>query len=310
MTITFRGGRLPAQHARPHLRLGDFLTGETVPAPPPSADWLGRVATWPMYGNDQIGDCTFASAGHIIEALTTYAQATTFEVTDADVLHGYEAVSGYRPGQPSTDTGCVLEDVLAYWRKTGIGGHKILAYAKVDVSNRVEVEQAIALFGAIKLGINLPQSAEDQFNAGQPWDYVRGSRILGGHCVPVGRYQADGTIDGVTWAQVQSMTPAFWQHYVEEGWVVITQDWLDANGHSPTGLDLYGLGEALAALTGGPNPFPQPTPPAPTPQPVPAPPVPVPPTPTGGFAAALRIFIKAARTFIAHAEAWLAGKEV
>jgi hypothetical protein len=219
-----------------------------------------------MYLNDQIGDCTFASPAHIIEALTTYAQGATVKVTDADVLKGYEAVGGYRPGDPSTDRGCTLEDVLKYWRTVGIGGHKILAYAKVDVSNRVEVEQSIDLFGAINLGINLPKSAEDQFNQGVAWDYVRGSRILGGHCVPAGRYGPDGSTDGVTWARVQTMTAAFWRHFVEEGWIVITSDWLDANGSSPSGYNLYQLGEDLAALTGGPNPFPQPQP-----QPVPVP---------------------------------------
>jgi hypothetical protein len=58
------------------------------------------------------------------------------------------------------------------------------------------------------------------------------------------------------------MTEAFWDQYVWEAWALITPEWLGTAHKSPTGLDLYGLGEELHALTGDPNPFPKP-PPAP-----------------------------------------------
>ena len=269
--IKFRGGRLREPNPdRRSLHFGDYFAGPALPEPPTAADWLSEVTDWPMYGNDEVGDCTIASVGHMIEAFTRYAQGVSVEITEADVMAAYSAISGYVPGDPSTDNGCVIEDVLKYWRTHGIGGHKILAYAKVDVTNKTEVEQAIYLFGALNLGVNLPQSAETQFNNGQDWDYVRGSHDLGGHCVPALGYREDGTVDLITWAKAIGMTEAFWKHFVEEGWIVVTQDRVDAEGNSPSGFSFYQLGQDLAVLTGEPNPIPEPGP-TPTPGPTPAP---------------------------------------
>jgi hypothetical protein len=270
-SITFRSGRLHAQPARPQLRLGDYLT-TTLPTPPASADWQSKVATWPMYGNDTLGDCTCAAVGHMIQAETTYGQGTTVTVPEQDVLAAYEAAGHYNPADPNSDQGAYIQDVLAYWMKTGVAGHKILAYASVDVSNPVEIRQAIDLFGSVDVGFNFPASAMDQFNAGQAWDVVNGSPVEGGHCVPVGAYSADGTLTCVTWGALQKMTPAFWKAYADEAWVVITPDWLSAKGVDPQGLNLYQLGQDYAALTGKPNPIPQPQPtPSPTPSPKPGP---------------------------------------
>lgn len=264
MTPTFRLGRLPAEPARPHLRLADYTID--LAAPPPAVDWLSAVTSWPMYLNDQIGDCTAAGIGHLIEGDTRYAQGTAVQISDQDVLHLYEATSGYNPADPATDQGAVCQDVLDYMRKTGVAGHKALAFAKVDLSNRTQLQQAIALFGQVYAGFNFPSSAMDQFHAGQVWDVVNGAQIEGGHCVTLGAYGANG-LSCVTWGRVQALTWRFLTKYFDEGWVVITPDWLSSRGQSPTGLSLYQLGQDLAALTGGPNPIP--APPQPTPSPVP-----------------------------------------
>jgi hypothetical protein len=267
--VAFRGGKLHAQPARPHLKLAHYLTpGAVLPAAPASADWLSRVTDWPMYLNDRVGDCTCAAVGHMIEAFTAYAQGAPVELTDQDVLWTYEAVTGYDPRDPSTDRGAYVQDVLAYWQATGVAGHRILAYAAVDVANLDEVRLAVDLFGAVDVGLQFPSSAMDQFNAGQPWDVVDGATVSGGHCVPVGAYAADGSLTCVTWGRPQVMTEAFWRAYVDEAWIVITPDWVDARGTDPQGLSLYQLGADFAALTGKPNPIPAPTPP-PSPRPGP-----------------------------------------
>lgn len=263
-------GRLaphPVERA-PRVMLAPFLTGP-VPPTPSVVDWLGRVTDWPMYLNDQLGDCTCAAAGHMIEAWTAYVQGRTIEISNQDVLAAYEAVSGYRPGQPETDQGAVMQDVLTYWRKTGIGGHKILAFAQVDHTRQDEVDAALNLFGHLYVGVDFPSSAMDQFDAGQPWDVVaHDGGIEGGHAVDLGYEAAGARLTAVTWGQPQQLTTRWWDKYVEECWVAISPEWLDATGHSPAGLDLQGLGEAVAALAGEPNPFPAPTPPQP---PVPPP---------------------------------------
>lgn len=272
--VVFRPGRPHAQPARPQLRLRDYLTG-ALPTPPPTVDWLSGVQSWPMYLNDQIGDCTCAAMGHLIQEFTTAAQGATVTVADQDVLAAYEAAGGYNPADPSTDQGAYIQDALGYWLKNGIAGHTILAYASVDVGNLTEVRQAIDLFGAVNVGLAFPGSAMDQFNAGRPWDVVVGAQVEGGHCVPVGAYGTDG-FTCVTWGTPQAMSTRFWQTYVDEAWVVITADWVNAQGLDPQGLNLYQLGQDYAALTGRDNPIPAPQPapapePAPTPAPAPAP---------------------------------------
>lgn len=286
LTITFRTGRRPPhpEHTHPRVKFAQIRTG-ALPARPTLVDYVSRVADWPMLANDSFGDCVWAAAGHIIEAATTYGQGTTVKVSDADVLKGYHDVTGFDPSDPATDQGTVIQDALAYWRKVGIGGHKILAYAQVDVRNLDEVAEALYLFGHLELGINFPGSAMDQFNAGEPWDVVPGASIEGGHAVNLGLTRdtttakpsfsprqhlvgrnARGNYEVVTWGRVQEMTPAFWAKYVEEAWIVITPEWEEATGGSPAGIDKARLGSLFTQLTGELAPFgPTPTPPAPVP---------------------------------------------
>lgn len=256
-----RLGRLPHDPNRDTLKLTPRLLG-TVPPNPAVVDWLSKVQSWPMYGNDRYGDCVWAMIGHLIQAWTTYGQGKTVTVDEAALLEGYSDVTGFDPRDPSTDQGTVIADALSYWHKTGIAGHKILAYAQVDHTNRQELDSALNLFGGLCLGINFPRSAMDQFNNGQIWDVVvNDGGIEGGHAVHHGYYQT-ATVDErvVTWGAVQDMTDRWWAKYVEEAWVVITEEWLSATGLSPEGLDLHGLGEDFAQLTGEVNPFPAPQP--------------------------------------------------
>lgn len=275
---TFRGGKLPAQPARPHLRLSAALS--TIAAPPPaSCDWQSDAITWPMYANDQWGCCTCAEIGHQVNQFTFYGSGAEVQPTEADVLGVYSMVTGFNPKKPSTDQGAYIQDVLAFWRRSGIAGHKIVAYAAVDVSNLTEVKQAISLFGSLNVGLNFPNTAMDQFNAGETWDVVKGARVEGGHCVMAGSY-GDGRIGIVTWGAEAEMTEAFWRKYVDEAWVVLDEDGLNRAGAyfagSPT---FYTLGQQFAALTREPNPVPQPVVPSPVPSPPPSPapsPAPVP----------------------------------
>lgn len=274
MPITFRAGRLPAhpEDTHPRLKLGPRLTG-ALAAPPASADWYSDVASWPVYLNDQLGDCTCASTGHIIESSSRYGGGTTIEVPQSAILAEYERVGGYVPGDPSTDNGAVIQDVLADWRKTGVGGHKCLVYAQVKVSDTEEVRQAIDLFGVADLGITVTQDMMDAFNDGQPWASAGGAS-LGGHCVPAVGYDS-ASVHVITWGQVQPMTWDCFDAATEEAWVVCTPEWFSAAGTDPAGLDLHGLGEDFAEMTGESNPFPAPapapTPPGPDPTPSPGP---------------------------------------
>lgn len=275
---TFPLGKLPAQPARPQLRLTPVLQEAQLPAPAASMDWQNDGIAWPMYGNDEWGDCVWAEIGHAVNQATYYATGREVEPTDADILKGYSDVTGFdpnagAPGLNRTDNGTYLQDAMKYWRTTGVAGHKIVAYASLDPSNLDEVRQAISLFGSISVGIQFPDSAMRQFDSGEVWDVVRGAHIEGGHCVLAGAYD-ERTVGIVTWGAETRMTWKFWQKYVDEAWVYFDVDGLKEAGSYFTGApSFYALGEEFAALTGEKNPIPAPQP---QPTPVPAPP----PSPT------------------------------
>jgi hypothetical protein len=291
MEITFRGGRLAPDRSKPRLTLSNYLTG---PEALKSVDWASQVSDWPMYLNDKIGDCTCAAVGHVIEAVTQYGEGKTEEVPDDLVLKTYEAVSGYDPKTGANDRGAVMQDVLSYWRKTGVGSHRIVAFAEVDHQRPSELNAALDLFGHLYIGINFPASAMDQFNRNQPWDVVPGAQIEGGHAIHGGKYDADTkTWHVTTWGRLQPMTQAFWDQYVEESWVALTPEWY-SSGRSPEGFDKYALGEDFAKLTGEANPFPKPNP-GPSPD----------PTPTEDPDAA---FIQASKDYLQTLQKWLEGK--
>lgn len=269
-------GKAPAQPARPHLRLSPVLQAANLPTPPETCDWQDDHIVWPMYGNDSWGDCVWAEIGHGINQLTYYALSDEQQPTDDDILKGYSDVTGFNPdaGQPgsnATDNGTYVQDAMAYWRKTGVGGHKIVAYASIDPSNLDHVRLAIALFGSVSIGIQFPDSAMRQFDAGQPWDVVRGAKNEGGHCILGGAYDKDG-IGLVTWGKETRMTWRFFTKYADEVWVPLDAEGLTKAGQYFTGVStFYALGQRFADLTGETNPVPAPQP-TPTPDPVPTPP--------------------------------------
>ena len=261
---------------KPRLELDRYLDINAL-AVPSVVDFASEVLTWPVYGNADIGDCTAACVGHQIQAWTRYT-GTEVDVPEDEIIQLYSAVSGYDPKTGANDNGAVIQDVLTYWRKSGVpvAGHKILAFAELkDLS---KVHDALWMFGSVYLGFNCPGSALQQFDNDEPWDVVQGSQIVGGHAVPL-QYAGTGSFpyQVVTWGKLEGMSQAFLDTYVDEAWVIITDDWLGKNGHTPEGLDLQALGADLAALTGDPNPFPAPTPPGPpAPPEPPAPPAPSP----------------------------------
>ena len=237
---------------KPRLVLEHHLDTSVLPAPPAVVDRATKVASWPMYGNDTIGDCTIATTGHEIQSWTAYSGSEATIPEDA-VIKAYSAVSGYDPATGENDNGANIQDVLNYWRKTGIGGHKIAGFAELaSLDNLTLAKQCLDLFGTVYLGINVPQSAMDQTNAGEIWDDVGDDNIIGGHAIPVQLWSTDvpGEITVITWGQTQKMTRKFWVKYVEEAWVVFSDDELNAQGLTVDGLNVESLRADFKELTG------------------------------------------------------------
>ena len=220
----------------------------TFPKAPPVKDWYSSVPSWPMMLNDELGDCTCAAAGHMIGQWTSYAGGEVV-MPDAAILKAYEAVSGYIPGQPQTDNGAVMLDVLNYWRQVGIGGHKIGAFAAVPLQHFNLIRTAVSMLGSVYLGIQLPLSVQGATRwevppEGPTGDGSPGS--WGGHCIPIVGYDQDWWYV-VTWGQVLKMKSTFLIDYADEAYVCLSQDWF-ANGGAPSGFNLAQLQADLAAL--------------------------------------------------------------
>lgn len=249
----------PTDHR--NLQLSKYI--QALPPPPVSAGYIGKVKTWPMMLNDELGDCTVAAAGHMVEQWTTYADNPVI-IPDSAILAAYGAVGGYNPNDPSTDQGAVMADVLRYWRKTGIGDHKVVAYVSVNPRHHMEVKSAIELFGNCYVGIGLPITAQDPIvdtggyplwsvkkdpsdpsGNGQPWSW-------GGHCVPLVGYGENAKGAGtrlITWGQIYDMSWGFFDLYCDEAWAVVSQDWIDTAGKSVSGFDLTTLLADLKLVT-------------------------------------------------------------
>lgn len=257
----FRGKLPPKPHLRT-LKLSKYLN--KLPLSPASIDWGSKVADWLMLGNGPdptvtypnfqgAGDCTCAAAGHaIIEWLTQNDLPIT--ITATDVLAAYSAITGYDPtqtdaqGNNPTDNGAAMTDVLAYWQKVGIGGHKIAAWLQVDHNNLAEVCHAIYSFGGAYTGVNLPDDAMDEFNQPLPaWaDVSEPADPDEGHAIWTPGYDPMDQ-DEVTWGQEIPASLPWAAKYVDEQYVVLGLDWLAPNGMSPSNLNMGQLQADIAA---------------------------------------------------------------
>jgi hypothetical protein len=244
-------GKLAPKHSEKTLLLSDYQD-LSVP-PPPGKVWREYaipVGQWGVLGNADYGDCTCACAGHI-EMLMTAHTGSMYFPSLGDILAAYSAVSGFDAGPPvQNDNGAAISDVLEFWRVSGIAGRKILGWAQIDWQNINAVKQAIWLFGALDIGIQLPKSAMEQTNAGQTWEVLSDDGgILGGHSVPMFGYGSLGA-NCNTWGARQGMSWDWFAKYCDEAYAIITQDWInEATEKTPSGFDLATLQSDLAALT-------------------------------------------------------------
>lgn len=171
--------------------------------------------------------------------------------SDNDILTAYEAVGGYVPGNPSTDNGAVISDVLSYWQKTGIANHKISAYAEIGSNNHTLIRQAIDIFGSVDIGVQLPLAAQKM---GNYW-YMMGATSLtgdfapgswGGHSIPLVAYN-DWSYICVSWGQLIRISLKFLESYCDERWTCLTPDWFEGT-KSVSGFDLVQMEADLASI--------------------------------------------------------------
>lgn len=249
-------GRTPSRPDRRTLRLSDYLPLGKLPPLYRKQDYLVKVPD-PCGAmlNDQLGDCVIAGYGHAIQGWTGSA-ASEQTIPDSSILAGYEAVGGYVPGEPNTDQGCDMLSAAKYWRSTGLvdcegKAHKIDAFASVDIGNLWEIRYAIQLFGGFYAGWGLPNTAQNQTTwwvvqkggSGAPYSW-------GGHCTWVGGFNVERNVFILkSWGDTYYATLEFMLTYMDEGYALISKDFLDANGVSPSELNLAQMDADLGVVT-------------------------------------------------------------
>jgi hypothetical protein len=224
-----------------------------------------------MLGNDVYGTCvpvTWANERRII----TFQNGHEYYPNMDQVAALYKTQN---PAFPEEDNGMNIQECLGHLvRVGGPDGVKALAFAKVNFINEAEIDAAIAIFGAMWVGINVLKANSQQFDNRQPWDYVAGSPFSGGHSVVAGDYKgvtSGGDIQFITWAEQTSFTDRYRTQLWDEAWVVI---WPEHWTMEPflQGVDSQKLALAYQELTGrilvppaGPTPAPEPPYPEPAP---------------------------------------------
>lgn len=243
-------GKLKPKFDKRTLQFSKYFSTAILPYAPQTSHWP-NAAPLGMLMNDTIGDCAIAGPLHM-ERIWSKANNIDYTPTDTEALAAYSAVSGYVPGDDSTDTGCVLLDVLKYWKNTGIGGRKIGAFVQVDPSNHMHVEHASFFFGGLLVGVNLPVSAQTQELV---WDVpptgLSGSGApgsWGGHCFSSPGY-TQKTLDTITWGERISQTWKFWDAYVDECYAILSLDFILNSNLAPNGFDLISLQQDMKLIT-------------------------------------------------------------
>lgn len=221
----------------------------TVPLPE-VVDWTPKAmaSIKMMYGNDQQGDCVIASAMHQVGMWTGNDGDTPALGTTQEALSTYHSWCG------RGDNGCNIASVLKLTQSQGVpvGGvrYKIDGFVSVDNTNKQLVMAAMAIFGSLKLGVDLPSAWRNAPNNGL-WD-ITNSGTVGGHDIPTMGYDSIG-VTIATWAGLRKITwPAFLSRkYITECYLPLSPDWYGKDNLAPNGIDAATLKANLDAIKNG-----------------------------------------------------------
>lgn len=232
-------GRLPVRHDPRTLQLRNYLS-PTLPPPPVARHWETSIPEWGVMGNNRFGNCVIATAGHMRLCWRANELDDTKPISDAAVIElsrRMGALNGYN-----------ILDRLKYWRKRGMWGNKLTAFAQIDPTDLNVTRHAVNIFGAADIGLNLPKAWKDAeiWDIGIGRSYDPGS--WGGHSVPIVAYD-ESFLYLVTWGRIQQMRLAALSRYCDEAYAVINTDWTALDNITPSGVDLASLEADLQAIT-------------------------------------------------------------
>ena len=191
------------------------------------------------------GDCAWAGPGHAEMESASNAKRPIPPFSSLTIVEQYAAYSGYDLETGDNDNGSDPQTVLQ-WRQTkGLYDDNKVVYkigktVSATPGDLAHLWELSYLFEDAGIGINVQQAQEDQFNSGEPWNYVPGSPIVGGHWIEVlGKWHL------ITWAENKQFTASFYTELNDEtfAWIdplrysAVTGK--DSEGHNDQDLELY-----------------------------------------------------------------------
>lgn len=250
-------GKKPARNDARIPMLVDRVDIAKFPPLPRVVAWYAKMpdAGVPMLGNNHYGCCVPASVCHYLQMHGLYANRT-IDPTEAECLQIYSDVTGFNAADPATDQGTYFAGpggMIDHWAKNGVmvGGklNKCGPVAKVLFSNAAELQNAINVFGFVFIGANLTQADVD---ATFLWDRKVGPLIGGHEFLVCGFERTTNAIryDVLTWNGMWRASDAWIDRSVDEAYVVFNDDFFNASGVSPSGLNKAALLADMKLLRG------------------------------------------------------------
>jgi hypothetical protein len=123
-----------------------------------------------------------------------------------------------------------------------------------------QIATAIWLFGGAYIGVELPITAQDQ----DVWDVPNNPGpnddpgSWGGHAIYLVGYDfpespvpnpESRTLTCITWGRTKKMTWAWFEKYCSEAYALVSKEWLNTSGVSPSGFDLAALEKDLEVVS-------------------------------------------------------------
>lgn len=239
-------GKLDATPLRPEavryaeLRRAIVKAGISLPVVPKAwTDFTEDFTDWGMKGNGPQddnaypaswaaaqggGDCTCAGPGNEIQEAHKNAGQPVPKIGTKTCISQYSVLTkaangqAYNPQTGSGDTGLNVQQVNEYRQKIGFADdtgkrHKIGTVIALDPGNLQHYIEMVYLVDTVGLGVQVQTQQMDQFNAGKPWDWIKGGTVEGGHYIPgmyLGRF--------VTWTKSTPFTTNWYENAVEEAY--------------------------------------------------------------------------------------------
>jgi hypothetical protein len=231
---------LGKQDARPpssdHVAMSDLMGAIPAGALPPIPQHFGHGYDfgrdgWLMLGNGPdpsvapnfqgCGDCAWAGPAHETMEAARNARRPVPAFSGKTIVSQYSAYSGYDPTTGANDNGSDVQAVLAWRQSKGLlddagNAYRIGKTVTLTPGDMAQLWAATYLFECVGIGVQLQAAQMDQFDAGQPWDYVAGSAVDGGHYIPV---MGDNGL--ISWGERVGFTPAFIAHCCDEAYAYV-----------------------------------------------------------------------------------------